>query len=428
MNEFSLSPGMLLGVASSATQVDGGALDHSWNDWYAQGKVRNGGDPRLAADHWNRWREDVLLMHRMGIQTYRFSVEWARIEPEEGRFDLEALEHVKEELMLLLAVGIRPLVTLYHFTTPMWFEDKGGWEKYDNVRCFLIYVERVVKHIGHLASEYITINEPNAYAYNGYVSGNWPPGKKSVSAACGVLSNLASAHIKAYRLIHDVRRGLGFRDSRVSFAIQLRVFEPRNRLNPTHRITAAEAEKLFQTLPLEAMVTGQFRRPLRNNGRDRKGTYCDFYAVNYYSRSTVSGLADGAREGCYKNDLGWEIYPQGIVQVCAPLSRLRAMPIYITGNGTCDLNDSFRSRFLYEHLKALSESGLPVKRYYHWCFTDGFQWLEGSYARFGLVYTDFETMERTVKRSGEFYSKIIKHRGVTDKMYDKYVAGTEYHQ
>ena len=428
MNDFSLSPGMLLGVASSATQVDGGALNHSWNDWHARGKIRDGSDPAVATDHWNRWKEDVLLMHRMGIQTYRFGIEWARVEPEEGRFDEAALAHIKEELMLLLAVGIRPLVTLYHFTTPMWFEDKGGWEQYDNVRCFLIYVERVVKTIGHLCSEYITINEPNVYAFGGYVAGIWPPGKKRMSAAFSVMSNLASAHIKAYRLIHDVRRSLGFRDSRVSFANHLRVFEPKNRMNPAHRLAAAEGEKLFQGLLTEAMVTGQFHRPLRNNGRDRKGTYCDFHAVNYYSRSTVSGLADGVREGCFKNDLGWEIYPEGIVQVCAPLMKLRPMPIYITENGTCDLNDSFRSRYIYEHLKALSGSGLPVKRYYHWCFNDNFEWLEGNYARFGLVHTDFETMKRTVKRSGEFYSKIIKHRGVTEKMYEKYVAGETYHQ
>ena len=427
MNEFSLKPNMLLGVASAPTQIDGGDLNHTWNDWYAQGKIKDGSNPAVATDHWNRWKEDILLMHKMGIQTYRFGIEWARVEPEEGRFDEEAMLHIKEELMLMIGMGIKPLVTLHHFTNPMWFEEKGGWEKYDNVRSFLIFVEYVVKAIGHLASEYITINEPNVYATNGYMYGMWPPGKKNLKATMAVMSNMSSAHIKAYRLIHDVRRSLGFKDTKVSFANHLRVFEPKSRLNPSQQLQAAEAERMFQGLITEAMLTGEFHYPLKNNGRDRKGTYCDFHAVNYYSRSTVSHLNNGVKENCHKNDLGWEIYPEGIVQVCRKLMKLRPMPIYITENGTCDLNDSFRSRYIYEHLKALCESKLPVKRYYHWCFNDNFEWIEGNYARFGIVETNYETMERTVKRSGEFYAKIIRRGGVTEKMYDKYVAGVEYH-
>ena len=425
--EFRLKPNMLLGVASAPTQIDGGALDHTWNDWYAQGKIKDGSDPALATDHWNRWREDILLMHRMGIQTYRFGIEWARVEPEEGRFDEEDIGHIKEELLLMIGMGIKPLVTLHHFTNPMWFERKGGWEDYENVRCFLIYVEHIVKAIGHLAGEYITINEPNVYAVNGYLYGSWPPGKKSISAAMTVMSNLASAHIKSYRLIHDVRRSLGFKDTKVSFANHLRVFEPKNRLNPAQQVEAAQAERLFQGLLTEAMVTGEFHRPLKNNGRDRKGTYCDFHAVNYYSRSTVSGFSEGAREGSFKNDLGWEIYPEGLTEVCGKLMKLRPMPIYITENGTCDLADSFRSRYIYEHLKVLCESKQPVKRYYHWCFNDNFEWIEGTYARFGIVHTDFDTMERTVKRSGEFFSRVIENGGVPQGLYDEYVAGEGYH-
>lgn len=427
MTAFSLKPNMLLGVSSSATEIDGGMLDNTWNDWYVKGRIRDGSDPAGAAHHWEHWREDVLLMHRLGIQTCRLGIEWARVEPEEGVFDEAAITHIKEELMLLIALGIRPMVTLHHFSEPMWFADKGGFEKYDNVRCFLIYAEHVVQAIGHLVSEYITINEPNSYAANGYLFGLWPPGKKSASAASNVMSNLASAHIKAYRLIHDVRRSLGFRDTKVSVAIHLRVFEPKNRINPLNLTAAVQAERWFQTALTEAVVTGEFRRPLRNNGRDRKGTYCDFYAVTYYTRCVVNGLSNTMREHCFKNDLGWEIFPEGLLRVCRGLEKLRAMPIYITANGTCDQNDSFRSRFIYEHLKVLCESGLPVKRYYYSNFLDGFEWQSGTWARFGLVQTDAETTERTVKRSGEFYSRIIRHGGVTEKMLEKFVAGQEYH-
>ncbi len=428
MSGFQLKNNMLLGVASAATQVDGGDFGHTWNDWYEKGHIKDGSDPAVATGHWDRWREDIMLMHRLGIQTYRFGVEWARVEPREGEFDEEAIAHIKEEIMLLLALGIKPLVTLHHFTNPMWFEEKGGWEKFENVRAFLLYVEKMVRSIGHLVNEYITINEPNVYATNGYFFGQWPPGKKSAPATLEVMSNLAAAHIKSYRLIHDMRRSMGFRDSKVSFANHLRVFEPKNHLNPANKASAKMMEALFQGYLTRAMLTGEFKKPLKNNGRDRRGAYCDFHAVNYYSRSTVStAFADGVREGCNKNDLGWEIYPAGIVKCCEKLMAITMLPIYITENGTCDLSDSFRSRYIYDHLKALCESGLPVKRYYHWCFNDNFEWVEGNFARFGIVHTDFDTLERSVKRSGEFYSEIIKNHGVTDEMYDEYVAGEEYH-
>jgi len=428
MSGFSLKNNMLLGVASAATQVDGGDFGHTWNDWYNKGHIKDGSDPAIATGHWEHWREDIMLMHSMGIQTYRFGIEWARVEPREGEFDEEAIAHIKEEVMLLLALGIKPLVTLHHFTNPMWFEEKGGWEKYENVRSFLLYVEKMVKSIGHLVNEYITINEPNVYAVNGWFFGSWPPGKRNPSVTLGVMSNLAAAHIKSYRLIHDMRRSMGFKDSKVSFAMHLRVFEPRNPANPMHKAEAAAMEKLFQTDLCRAMMTGEFRKPLKNVGRDRRGAYCDFHGVNYYSRSTVSGaFSEGVRDGCIKNDLGWEIYPDGIVKCCENLMKICRVPIYITENGTCDLSDSFRSRFIYDHLKVLSKSGLPVKRYYHWCFNDNFEWVEGNFARFGIVHTDFETMGRSIKRSGEFYSEIIKNHGVTDEMFSEYVAGEEYH-
>ncbi len=428
MNDFRLKNNMLLGVASAATQVDGGDFGHSWNKWYEDGHIKDGSDPAIATGHWERWREDIMLMHRMGIETYRFGIEWARVEPREGEFDEEAIDHIKEEIMLLLALNIKPLVTLHHFTNPMWFEEKGGWEKYENIRAYLLYVEKMVKSIGHLVNEYITINEPNVYATNGYFFGSWPPGKKSAAATMEVMSNMASAHIRAYKLIHDMRRSMGFRDSKVSFANHLRVFEPKNRLNPANRASCAAMEKLFQGDVSRAMLTGEFRKPLKNRGRLRRGAYCDFHAVNYYSRSTVTAaFGDGVREGCQKNDLGWEIYAEGIVKCCSFLMSITPLPIYITENGTCDLSDAFRSRYIYDHLKALCQSKLNVKRYYYWCFNDNFEWAEGNFARFGLVHTDFDTLERSVKKSGEFYSEIIKNRGVTDEMYERFVAGEEYH-
>lgn len=428
MNSFYLKGGMLLGVASAPTQIDGGDFGHTWNDWYEKGNIKDNSNPAVATDHWNRWREDILLMHRMGIQTYRFGIEWARVEPEEGIFDEAAIAHIKEEIMLMLGLGIKPLVTLHHFTNPMWFEKKGGWEVPENVMCFLMYVEKIVGSIGHLVNEYITINEPNVYAVNGYLFGVFPPGKKSLGVTLNVMSNLAGAHIRAYRLIHDVRRGMGFKDTKVSFANHLRVFEPKNSKNPAHRVAAAVMEDHFQDILSVAMLTGEFKMPLKNTQRTHRGVFCDFHAINYYTRSSVSSFADGVRKDCCKNDLGWEIYPHGIVLCCQKMMSIVPLPIYITENGTCDNKDAFRSRFIYDHLKELCQSKLPIKRYYHWCFNDNFEWAEGNSARFGIVHTDYGTMERTVKKSGEFYSKIIENHGVSDELYAEYVANEEYHK
>ncbi len=426
-NSFTLKPGMLLGAASSATQIDGGDFGHTWNDWYDKGHIKDGSDPAVAVGHWERWREDVLLMHKMGLQTYRFSIEWARVEPEEGVYDEAAIAQIKEEIMLLTGLGIKPLVTLHHFTNPMWFEEKGGWLKTENIRLFLMYVEKMIRSFGHLVSEYITINEPNVYALLGYYHGAWPPGHRSSAEMFNVMSNMAAAHVRAYKLIHDMRRSMGFKNSKVSFAMHLRVFEPKNSLNPLDRASCITVERLFQTALAEAMMTGEFKAPLKNVGRVRKGSYSDFHAVNYYTRSTVSGKSIGVKKDCFKNDLGWEIYPEGITECCEKLMSIRPLPIYITENGVCAVNDSFRNRYIYEHLRTLCKSKLPIKRYYYWSFTDNFEWLEGSYGRFGLVSVSGEGLERKIKRSGEFYSEIIKERGVNSEMYAKYVFGESYH-
>ena len=174
------------------------------------------------------------------------------------------------------------------------------------------------------------------------------------------------------------------------------------------------------------MTLGEFPFPLKNFGHFPKGEYTDFIGMNYYSRSTVSGISDGVRENSPRNDLDWEIYPEGLVECARELYELLPRPIWVTENGTCDNDDRFRCRYLYDHLKALSESGLPFERYYHWCFCDNFEWVEGNSSCFGLVRVEKESRKREIKRSGHFYSGVIKNGGVTEELYDEYVAKQEY--
>jgi beta-glucosidase len=428
MNSFELNTNILLGASSAATQIEGGSVDHNWLDWHKRGRIKDGTTPERACDHWKRWRQDCELLRDLGIQTYRLGVEWARIEPRQGFFDEAALAQYREELELLASYGIKPLVTLHHFSDPMWFVQKGGFTKVENIDAFLNFVERTVNFLGPAAAEYITINEPNVYACNGWFFGEFPPGKRSFSLFVRIMAALAAAHIQAYGLIHSTRDKLGLKGTKVGFAHAMRVFAPQNSANPSHNLVSRLDEYLFQGCVSRAFLLGDFRVPLRNLCRLGRGAYADFLGVNYYSRSTVSGFADGVRGGVPVNDLGWEIYPPGITEVCQTLHNLLPLPIYITENGTCDNADRYRSRFIYEHLRELAADALPVERYYHWSFTDNFEWCEGESARFGLVHMNYDTQERTIKKSGRFYSEIIQRRGVTSEMFAEYVDGERYPQ
>ena len=162
----------------------------------------------------------------------------------------------------------------------------------------------MLRAVGHLVNEYITFCRPNAYVFNGWVYGIWPPGRKRLTSAMAAMSGLCAAHIRAYRLIHDVRRELGFSDSRVFFALEYRVFIPRNRFNPLHRAAALEMERLFQSNPAVAMLTGEFRAPLKCPGKDRRGTFADFHAVDYDTRSAVAGLTEQAPAQVFEKPAG----------------------------------------------------------------------------------------------------------------------------
>jgi len=424
--DFSIPEGMLMGVATAATQIEGGNVDSNWNDWYQHGFIKDGTDPAIGNDHWEKWQEDTDIMSHMGLQIYRFGIEWARLMPQEGHINEDAVARYRQELLLLKEKGIRPLLTIHHFTNPMWFERKGAFEKRDNLHYYLELVELAVGRFGDLCSDYITINEPNVYATNSYCFGLWPPGKKDIKATIAVMENLAYCHIKAYQIIHQKRKAMGHTDTMVGCANHLRVFAPKNSRNLWHCISAKLSAWLFQNALTKAMTLGKFPLPLRNHGHFPKGEYTDFIGLNYYTRSTVSGIGDGVMENSPRNDLDWEIYPQGIVDCARQLYEVLPRPIWVTENGTCDNDDRFRCRYLYEHLKALSGSGLPFRRYYHWCFCDNFEWVEGNSAKFGLVSVDPESRCRTIKESGKFYSEIIRNQGVTSEMYDNYVAKQEY--
>ena len=449
MKPFSLPKNFLLGSATSATQIEGGDRNNTWYRWCEAGHIKDGSSCLRAADHWNRFEEDIRRLTATHQRTYRMSLEWSRIEPEPGVFSDEALAHYRRELALLRENGLEPLVTLHHFSLPLWFADLGGFLNPESVVWFERYVRRVVEALGDLIQDYVTINEPNVYATNGYYFGIWPPGIRDFRKTLKVCRNLIRSHLAAYELIHLLREARQFEGpTRVGAAHHLIVFEPYTRSLPD-RLAAKLARHLFQGAMVEAFTTGRLLPPLGFcvpggkgmaagffSGRGpfkAPGRRCcsDFMGINYYSRAGVHGknFSFEPLPGTPRNDLGWEIYPEGLKKLCrwshnhhqAPLQP--PLPIWITENGTCDASDAFRLQFICDHLKVISElieEGIPIERYYHWSLLDNFEWLEGESGHFGLYAVDFNTQERTLRKSGAFYADVCLNQGITASMIEKW--------
>ena len=415
MGSFKLH-GMLLGVASAATQIEGDCKNTNWYDWYLKGKIMDNSNPDNANKHYQFYKEDALLMKDMGIQVARIGIEWARIEPSQGFYDEEAINHYKEELKLLNSYGIKPLVTIWHFNNPLWFEKMGGFLGDNAISIFMSYAKKVIEELGDYVESWVTLNEPNVYGFNAYFEGTWPPGEKSLLRYIQLMNVFTEIHIQTYNLIHQY-----YPNAKVGTSLHVRVFDPiDNTLK--NKFFRAFAERLFQKALAKNMNTGKACLPFKGH---TNGRYYDFIGLNYYSRSMVEGFNNSFKENSPKNDLGWEIYPEGLYRLCNEFYELYKAPIYITENGTCDNHDEYRSLFIYDHLNAIHHLEF-VERYYHWCFIDNWEWVEGESARFGIVHNDFEKQVRTIKKSGHFFKEIIEENGVTEDMYERYVKDEQY--
>ncbi len=406
---FSLRSDLLLGVATAATQIEGGDTNNQWYDWTKNGdKTKDGTNTLRANRHYINYRKDIDLMSEMGLQIYRMSVEWSRIQPTSDTFNIEAMNHYIDEIDYLLEKGIKPLVTLHHFSNPIWFEEKGAFLQKDSPNIFLKYVKYVVEHLKDKDIEICTINEPNVYAVNSYLYGFWPPQVKSFCKMRKVLRNLCKSHILAFNAIKKINPSM-----RVGFAMNLGAFHPQNKYNPFYNLETLFYRRSFNHASCDAMGFGKFHFPIGFFGC-KKGKYFDFIGINYYSRSDVAHFKQFPHKRYPKNDLGWAIYPEGISELCLEFhKRFDKAEIYITENGTADKKDAFRSKYIYDHVKMINDLDF-VKRYYHWTLMDNFEWAEGESGCFGLIEYDYENDVKKIRPSGIFYSELIKNRGVNN--------------
>lgn len=211
MKEIKLPKEFLIGSATAATQIEGGDKNSNWYYWSLKGKIANNESSIIAADHYNRVEQDIALMKEMNHEIYRMSIEWSRIEPEEGQWSEEGINHYRKEIESLIEAGIKPLITLHHFSHPQWFEEVGQWTNANSVEYFLRFTKKIVSDLGHLVNEYCTINEPNVFVMDTFMDGKYPPGKKDdIKSYFRASKNLIMAHLRAYEAIHQIRKHMGY--------------------------------------------------------------------------------------------------------------------------------------------------------------------------------------------------------------------------
>jgi beta-glucosidase len=416
-SNFRFPKGFLWGGATSSHQVEGNNTNSDWWAWEQSGKVAE--PSGAAADHYRRYREDFDLAKQLGHTAQRFSLEWSRIETREGEWSREGLAHYGDVIDALRARGMEPVVTIFHYTLPQWLAEKGGLEHPDFEKYFQRFVARVVAEYGARVRWWITFNEPVVQVFKGWILGQWPPGRTNdFPAALKVMRTMLRSHVLAYHALHAARP-----DAMVSVAKHALALSPCNPGNRWDRLSVRCREYLFNNLFLDALHTGALRVPGLFWERLPSGRTLDFVGLNYYTRDFVknTGLSIPGLIGniCTlehhqsvgkRNDLGWEIYPEGLAHFLKAYSRYK-LPILITENGLPVTRDEDRWTFIFLHLwqvaRALSE-GIPVAGYLHWSLLDNYEWAEGFKGRFGLVEVDYATQKRTVRESARRLADVIR--------------------
>lgn len=426
---FHFPRGFLWGTATSSHQVEGNNFNNNWWAWEQQpGRIKEGQKSGAACDWWGgRWRDDLDRAAEGGQNAHRFSVEWSRIQPTPDQWDENALDRYREMARWMYAHNMTPLVTLHHFTDPLWVTELGGWENEAIVGLFERFARKVVDALKEYVSLWVTINEPNVLAYSAFVDGVWPPGKQDMGAALRVMVNLVKAHAAAYHAIHAEQP-----QARAGFAHHRRPILPERAWFPPDRLAAGVQNGLFNDFFGRAAHDGKLRLPGRGiHLAAARGTQ-DFIGLNYYTQELArfdlgaAAQAFGRRAypaGAELSETGFLAnLPQGLFDTIRWALQFER-PIIITENGVEDSQDTLRPRYLIQHLHEVWKAvnlNYPIKGYFHWSLVDNFEWERGWTQRFGLWELDVETQARRKRPSAELYAEICKENGISSEMTARY--------
>ncbi|MEN8240974.1 MAG: family 1 glycosylhydrolase [Chloroflexota bacterium] len=422
---FNFPRGFLWGTATAAYQVEGNSKNNQWHQWEQPGKIANEDRCGLACDWWGgRWREDFDRAVEGGHNAHRFSVEWSRIQPAPDRWDEHALDRYAEMLRGLNDRGLFPVVTLQHFTDPLWVTEMGGWEADEIAGLFAGYAAKVVEALKGYVTTWVTINEPNVMAAMGYVTGEFPPGKQDIPAMIKVVTNQARGHGLAYHRIKELQP-----EARVGIALNWRGFNPARNWHPLDRVSAGLHNQAYNEFFPKLFTNGSAQiLGKRVIVPEAKGTQ-DYVGINYYSSDTVKfSLGAGLDELFTTREYpeGTPLSPNGMI-ASQPEEFFKALnwalkfkaPIIVTENGVEDMEDSFRREYLALHIHQLWHAvnfNYPIKGYFLWSLVDNFEWNLGWQRRFGLWELDPETQERRKRPSADLYAAISKQNALSAEM------------
>ena len=393
----------LWGAATSAYQVEGNNINTDWWEWEKRVGLKE--TSGLACRHYEFYKCDFDLAGLLNHNAHRLSLEWSRIEPDEGKFSEPEIEHYRNVILSLKQRNLEPIVTLHHFTNPLWFARKGGWQNNKACDYFLRYVEKIAEALCENVKYWVTINEPMVYVYHAYILGFWPPQEKSFLKAKKAKENLILSHIESYKLIHKIYRKENLNTPLISIAQNMQEFVP-CAVTLRNRIAIYLRDKYFNLEFIERLM---------------RAKTLDFIGINYYTRGLVEtrgwGFRNLALDVCNKNhsrlnknSLGWDIYPEGLYSVLLRLKKY-GLPIFILENGICTQDDNLRWDFIREHLKNIHlamNRGVKLLGYIYWSLIDNYEWDKGFSPRFGLIEVDYNTYKRTVRESARKYSLVCK--------------------
>jgi len=426
---YTFPAGFLWGSATSAFQVEGQSPASNWSAWVNEpGRILQGMKPGLACDWWGgRWKEDFDRAAEAGQNAHRLSVDWARIQPAEDRWDEDALDHYRQIVRGAVERGLLPMVTLHHFIDPLWLSEQGGWANPKSPQYFEAFVRKTVEALKEYVSLWVTINEPNVYYFNGYFSGEFPPGHHGdLESVFTVICNMLRGHAAAYRTIHEIQK-----TARVGFAHHHRPLRAARSWMPFDRLIAYLGPTVMNAFPL-ALKDGKLRFLLKKASIPEAARTQDFFGLNYYAIDVMKFVLDPSasffrREyppGIELSSTGFLAnLPEGMF-ASLKWARQFNVPILVTENGIEDPDDDLRQRYLVEHIHQMWRAvtfSWPVKGYFHWSQIDNFEWERGWSQRFGLWGLNTETQARVRRKSVDIYAEICRTNGISSEMVKKYV-------
>jgi beta-glucosidase len=444
MNNFSKD--FIFGTATSSYQIEGayqedGRTMSIWDEFSrTPGKVFNMDNGDVACDHYHLYEKDIEVLKTLGVDSYRFSIAWPRIFPEQGKYNQAGMDFYKNLIKRLIENGIKPAVTLYHWDLPMWAHEQGGWTNRESVNWFLEYAEKCYEELDEHVEMWITHNEPWCAGFLGYHLGIHAPGHTNMEEALKAVHHILLSHGEAVELLK------GKLNSSTPIGITLNLspmYAASSSVND--QLAANNADGYTNRWFLDPVLKGSYPVDMMNLFSKYVHSYdfiqegdlekisidCDFFGINFYNRSLIEfhAASDFLFRNAYsdypKTGMGWDISPEEFKDL---IRRLRQeytkLPIYITENGAAfdDLvtddhrvHDVERQDYVEKHIRAvaeLNEEGMNIAGYYLWSLLDNFEWAFGYEKRFGITYVDFETQERILKDSGLRYAEIIKNRSI----------------